>query len=62
MSNRFTPGFISYTFDRFVMITISTVDDDDISQSRVMRLFTDVIQNQCFIDFYYITIHERIIS
>jgi len=61
MSNRFTPGFISCTFDRFVMITISTVDDD-ISQSRVMRLFTDVIQNQCFIDFYYITIHERIIS
>ena len=62
MSNRFTPGFISCTFDRFVMITISTVDDDDISQSRVMRLFTDVIQNQCFIDCYYITIHERIIS
>lgn len=62
MSNRFTPGFISCTFDRFVMITISTVDDDDISQSRVMRLFTDVIQNQCFIDFYYITICERTIS
>lgn len=53
MSNKLTPGFVANLFGKIILLTISSVDDDDKYQTYITRLCVNIGKNDCFINACY---------
>ncbi len=54
MSNRCTPGFIANVFGKIILLTLSSVTDDDKYQIYITRLCVIIDRNDCFINACYV--------
>ena len=52
--NRLTPGFIANVFGKIILLTLSSVTDDDQYQTYITRLCVIINRNDCFISACYV--------
>ena len=52
--NRLTPGFIANVFGKIILLTLSSVTDDDQYQTYITRLCVIIDRNDCFINTCYV--------